>query len=1417
MDLIQSKIVVGNVCELEELLQQISHTESAPPAVLLSHAYAELTHHNVPLSAEVVHFIESVLIKASYQRAAAYQPNDSAAKSEPTNRVLHLVKSIDLIVNHHRTGLYTDIDESMIQRLRHVYAHVFFLKTHHRKLPLLQLQFCIAVFLKLVTGKANNSFDVFSFAIDKERLIRFLQLVRNELVSSQHSRTISFERYYQYIGYLLKADGRSKASLRVPKRIRTFIRADFRVMQPLFSGIDCKMSFTELPSQLQKGLKAHYDKTVDWDARRRYKKYFKELNDTYFLMKQHYSIRKILSYIDGVPEVTPNTPPSPTIVRAIKRSIQVIGETIKSTRETPNITVKLNRVLKLITSVALTERTKDLRQFFSHGYPLSKWELERSTPADVATVFQTIGKNLREARHWFVYTQTQQNLRLYRHYLAYLLAFDSMDALRSYIAFVGTEFKASLIQSFLPEQLTEAKLLLQEMLRTSSKDSDPAYTATLRPDLEYLEREIELRINAIRNENASLGRTVDEYFFLETYIRQPSGTLDRVRTIVRSVLCATELSNRHKLVEKTDLRFGRELMARLHTMERDEGRANLWHSIWQRLARDNFDGIDTLMGRTEQRSDVVLDETVRTMQSLGLPLADEEFVQFVDRRFVKSYYPNVFVLDNKYRVLKEIIKDRRAQVGVRDALAKLKELRRSDEAVLQGMYDQLIDRMGETLHNASGTRADQIALEYSLLEVSEILCNLGLFRDNVADLAASMTPVVTGRNLRNYLAHDSLAYDTLMAGSPVPGATIVHNAQFLVEHRTRLYHVPSVSGPHSAKGEQLHFEEVYKLQTEWTAQQVEFLERVKQMDLVQQFAGGARADLLLPRRDHLDYDIVSIALNAHPAKFISQLVCYEESEANFFHFLLSHDCMGDVKGMIRSLIENPHLFCLRLALMNGLWEETEASFRHCRDEPEVQPIVTREVPCLFRRHSTPFIVRVLELFPSVWFHGVADHLGNTILHLAVLRGDKNLLLLVLRRYGNLVNVANKFGDVPLLIAVLYSDDTAIADLLFEHGANPWSAPNILAKVASCNRLSLLLRVSDAFASRMPPVGDDLRNNPMRAALESGQFEVFQTLHRTFRYDLHQGELLHLASRLNRFEFLRYILLEVKDVDPVNAGHCFTPLMVACGSGHYESAQLLLQHGASGVFRNENGYSPWHCAVYSGRKRVVRLLLAMCPGVDVNTITRDKHSALGLAIEAGHSVPQMLVLLRAGVSVSADHVLQACTGDRFVIFKLLLERHPEFLEARDYFQRTPLMLAVIEGNVAMVRYLLACGANVNTVNMLGMGCLHVTAMNNQVQICTILLEAPIDCEAEDRCCRTPLVVALECEHLTMVEMLLRHGVQLESAYRFRYGVRHRNASLLHKFTIEKRPRMVQYLLQNLRFPPDTKDDDGKTAAMYESEE
>lgn len=84
--------------------------------------------------------------------------------------------------------------------------------------------------------------------------------------------------------------------------------------------------------------------------------------------------------------------------------------------------------------------------------------------------------------------------------------------------------------------------------------------------------------------------------------------------------------------------------------------------------------------------------------------------------------------------------------------------------------------------------------------------------------------------------------------------------------------------------------------------------------------------------------------------------------------------------------------------------------------------------------------------------------------------------------------------------------------------------------------------------------------------------------------------LKQAATSNDLPTLRELLRAGAAPDAVAVKGDATALILACDSGHIDSARLLIDAGADVNFQNEIGDSPLVCAVAIGRPDLVALLL-----------------------------------------------------------------------------------------------------------------------------------------------------------------------------------------------------------------------------------
>jgi uncharacterized protein len=289
--------------------------------------------------------------------------------------------------------------------------------------------------------------------------------------------------------------------------------------------------------------------------------------------------------------------------------------------------------------------------------------------------------------------------------------------------------------------------------------------------------------------------------------------------------------------------------------------------------------------------------------------------------------------------------------------------------------------------------------------------------------------------------------------------------------------------------------------------------------------------------------------------------------------------------------------------------------------------------------------------------------------------------------------------------------------------------------------------------------------------------------------------LYTATARNNTEAVQLLLEHGADSNLKNADGNF-PLIIACDNGHGAIVELLLQHGAdiraTVKIGGYLGVTALMLAAHSGHLDVAKLLLAR--GADVNAVDQGQHSALFFATAAAsnRAAPVKLLLqhgadprLRSkkGESLLLSAVLSGdaqCTqllvnagADVNARCGLALPSFNEFLESagikgvtvimnhgavttvltdgaqqplptaqRDVIandmSKTVLMAA---DTLAVVKVLLAAGADVHLTTDLDNTCLHTAAAcNYPAPVICLLIKAGVSLHAVNREGKTAAVVA-----------------------------------------------------------------------------
>ncbi|XP_059087785.1 ankyrin repeat domain-containing protein 50-like isoform X2 [Tigriopus californicus] len=319
------------------------------------------------------------------------------------------------------------------------------------------------------------------------------------------------------------------------------------------------------------------------------------------------------------------------------------------------------------------------------------------------------------------------------------------------------------------------------------------------------------------------------------------------------------------------------------------------------------------------------------------------------------------------------------------------------------------------------------------------------------------------------------------------------------------------------------------------------------------------------------------------------------------------------------------------------------------------------------------VEQILEAEPDL-LH-LQDEEGYTPLHLSVISGNKLVLKYLISKGAN-VNALDNENHSSIHWATVCGELEAL-DILIGAGANP-SNPDIHGAYPI------------HYAAQMCGSVNDL------GADERAGLSVLKRL-------IHYG-----------------VPVDVKDRDGRE------PLMWAASAGSTDAILSLVNAQAKVSSVDKDGLSSLHCAASRGHLDCLETLITLC-GVEVDIEDHNGCTPLFYAVTLGHA-DCVHFLLGAGANPNAkDKKLRSaahCGAAKGQIQTLkLLKRYGSDLWTKNVRGDLPLHDAVQSGRKDLVRWLLGKSGEslVDSSNIEGRTGLHIAAMNNNVEMCKILMD------------------------------------------------------------------------------------------------
>ncbi len=259
--------------------------------------------------------------------------------------------------------------------------------------------------------------------------------------------------------------------------------------------------------------------------------------------------------------------------------------------------------------------------------------------------------------------------------------------------------------------------------------------------------------------------------------------------------------------------------------------------------------------------------------------------------------------------------------------------------------------------------------------------------------------------------------------------------------------------------------------------------------------------------------------------------------------------------------------------------------------------------------------------------------------------------------------------------------------------------------------------------------------------------------------------LHDSAKEGNLKVVQELLDQGFNVNLEDEKFGKTPLCWAAEYGHWDVAQLLLNHGADFALADSIGRKPLLWAARHGHERVVQLLLDK--GDRLDSRDRNGRTSLLLAAREGH-MEVVKLLIKFGDNVDAKDMKNrsalsfAAENGYLDVVSFLVVSNCE-IDSRDSNDRTPLSWAAENGDEEVVRLLLAKGASVNSKDKNNRTPLsYASEFGHTGATETLLEDDTIEYDFQDIYYdQTPLSWAAEGGHDDIVSLLLERGADADT--------------------------------------------------------
>ncbi|XP_062549732.1 uncharacterized protein LOC134214354 [Armigeres subalbatus] len=1101
----------------------------------------------------------------------------------------------------------------------------------------------------------------------------------------------------------------------------------------------------------------------------------KLLSKTFTLLKEWNSILKIVFYLTEACKLDLKSMNDKIMKQLfMDRCIQVVGEAIKSTQFSPNLSRRMIKAFEFMVSGKTASCYRSFREFHSHGYSVTKYLYEKENDFKSYIVLQ---ENFKTTLTFFEHVKSMMVITLQKRCVGLLYKLKTVKQIRSLAMFINDRLINSSVDPDTLQFFYSEKNVMKLIGNLKCQLMGDSNTSNDLTEMEQLLKSHFEDMYKLGMKHLHMGQSFKTCFQAAKACRN---TTD-LRSMLKVYLAQPGIKSAIDFFAGQRRSIGIQFRVLANTIVERYGDRNdqkILQTAFQLLCLldcESVNGLDNLhLKRTNCASEGYVEKVLRES---GAYEHYKEIPPEIRRKLRKNVETNVFD-----------VKTRLAILALPDN-PKLCAYRKAQEDEFQAAFDRKVATLKSLLinsahptgrmyeHQITAYSLSMIAIQQALLEICEICLGVKAMQRNLHHLDHRI-PIVSGKNLRDGLAHDMTMYNVISES----WAHYFCNAVYYGTLSLKLYDSKDWPNP-----------VIYKQQGS-----------KKLCDKLRWFEMQRRL------YEHLK-DMESLEIGPNKIDSPDILGTIRETKADFtFHNnnalyqALRHNVQTFVDHIDGERFSKNAQYLIHASSSSLIPRKTpnRMSF-HEKVQTLLRTTLTVGDFGLYRTISQKYNAAIAYDAAFKLNPHVLDHLNNLNLTLT------SQMLLDCITCGNLASFEWLIEKLePETISSCSPLQKALCHAQLEMAK---SLLEIVTPNQDDAELAVIFEFNEILPRILPHVKD--LNLLYLYAVTSGNLEAIKIMERSYRVRI-DDDILHQIAIYNRTSILEHFLQD----DEWRKRLCDsnerdqTPLDIFAATGNYLAVKMIAQH-------TDNVASAIRSAAANNRNRIVKFLLR-CNTSLLSDLLLD---LIGIAIQNNNNTLLKYLLSTQSVKENlnlADQFLAAIQYRNFDALKIILEYDPlsaqTFNPNRHYCAHHIAVQALNQCTKKNIKnhseriFNLLKTLNVDPCYKGNDG---ITPLHMAVTLCNLYLVrqlsllGPSAINEPDAIGRTPLICALISGNLPIVRHLVEQGAHVEDLGTFRHSMAFNAPPITH--FLDKNIECLEYAVRTLHLDLELRDSFGCT--------